>query len=323
MDSHRSEFGVEPICEAPTSADVKIAPSTYYAAKSRPPSARSRRDQTLRAEIRRLHADNYAALGARKMHVVLNRPESAARHGAGHVARCTIERLVRAMDLHGIRRAKPPRTTRSAPKEQCPADLVDRHFSAFRPNELWVADITCVRTMGGWVYVAFVTDVYSRRIIGWQTSTSLHTDLALDALRMAIWQRQREGADLTGLIHHSDRGVQYRAIRYGQALSQADAVASVGSKGDSYDNALAEALNSLYKAELIRNRAYLDAHGPWQGLDDVEIATAEWVHWYNTTRPHSAIAMRTPVEHESAWQPDADTHAPTTNHPQPATADAR
>ena len=173
------------------------------------------------------------------------------------------------LGLHGVRRAKSPRKTRSAPKDQCPADLVKRHFSAFRPNELWVADIppqaggapSYVRTFSGWVYVAFVTDVYSRRIIGWQTSTSLYTDLALDALEMAVWQRKRTGADLMGLVHRSDRGVQYRSIRYGQALSDCEAVASVGSKGDSYDNALAEALNSLYKAELIRNR------GPWEDID--------------------------------------------------------
>ena len=195
------------------------------------------------------------------MHVMLNRPESAERHGAGHVARCTVERLMGDLGLRGVRRARSPRTTRSAPREQCPADLVKRHFSAFRPNELWVADITYVRTFSGWVYVAFVTDVFSRRIVGWQTSTSLYTDLALDALQMAVWQRKRAGADLTGLVHHSDRGVQYRSIRYGQALADCEAAASVGSKGDSYDNALAEALNSLYKAELIRNQ------GPWQDID--------------------------------------------------------
>lgn len=253
--------------------------------------------------------------GARKMHVMLNRPEIAERHGAGHVARCTVERLMRDMGLHGVRRAKSPRTTRSAPREQCPADLVNRHFAAFGPNELRVADITYVRTFSGWVYVAFVTDVYSRRVIGWQTSTSLYTDLALDALKMAVWARRREGADLTGLIHHSDRGVQYRAIRYGQTLAQCEAVASVGSRGDSYDNALAEALNSLYKAELIRNRPRLDEHGPWEGIDDVELATAQWVHWYNTVRPHSAIGMRTPAEHEAARVPDTDHQ----EQPQPTT----
>ena len=255
------------------------------------------------------------------MHVILNRPESAERHGAGHVARCTVERLMGDLGLRGVRRARSPRTTHSAPREQCPADLVKRHFEAFAPNELWVADIppqaggtpSYVRTFSGWFYVAFVTDVYSRRIIGWQTSTGLYTDLALDALQMAVWQRKRQGADLTGLVHHSDRGVQYRSIRYGQALSDCEAVASVGSKGDSYDNALAEALNSLYKAELIRNQ------GPWEDIDAVEVATAEWVHWFNTIRPHSAIGMRTPAEHEAAWAPDRHRH----EQSQPATTGTR
>ena len=163
--------------------------------------------------------------------------------------------------------------------------------------------------------MAFVTDACSRRIIGWQTSTSLYTDLALDALKMAVWQRKRAGADLMGLVHHSDRGVQYRSIRYGQALSDCEAVASVGSKGDSYDNALAEALNSLYKAELIRNQ------GPWEDIDAVELATAEWVHWFNTIRPHSAIGMRTPAEHEAAWVPDVSQNSQ--KQSQPATTGTR
>ena len=185
---------------------------------------------------------SYSVLGACKMHAMQGRPEIAERHGAGHVARCTVERLMGDLGLRGVRRARSPRTMRSAPREQCPADLVKRHFEAFAPGGLWVADIppqaggapSYVRAFSGWVYVAFVTDVYSRRIIGWQTSTSLYTDLALDALEMAVWQRKRQGADLTGLVHHSDRGVQYRSIRYGQALSEAEAVASVGSKGDSF-----------------------------------------------------------------------------------------
>ena len=269
IETKKEEVGAWPICKVLTGAGVKIAPSTYYAAKTRSPSARSLRDETLKAEISKVHKDNYSVLGARKIHVMLNRPEIAERHGAGHVARCTVERLMGDLGLRGVRRAKSPRTTRSAPKEQCPADLVKRHVSSFRPNELWVADIpsqaggapSYVRTFSGWVYVAFITDVYSQRIIGWQTSTSRCTDLALDALRMAVWQRKRRGADLSGLVHHSDRGVQYRSIRYGQALSECEAVASVGSTGDSYDNALAEALNSLYKAELIRNQ------GPWEDID--------------------------------------------------------
>ena len=176
------------------------------------------------------------------MHVMRGRPEIAERHGAGHVARCTVERLMGDLGLRGVRRAKAPRTTRSVSKDQCPADLVKRHFEAFAPNELWVADIppqaggapSYVRAFSGWVYVAFVTDVYSRRLIGWQTSTSLCTDLALDALRMAVWQRKLPGADLSGLVQLSDRGVQYRSIHYGAALAECEAVASVGSKGDSF-----------------------------------------------------------------------------------------
>ena len=232
IEAKKEEFGVEPICATLSEAGVQIAPSTYYARRSRPPSARSLRDETLKVEISRVHKDNYSVLGARKMHVMRGRPEVAERHGAGHVARCTVERLMADLGLHGVRRAKSPRTTRSAPPDRCPADLVRRHFEAFAPNELWVADITYVRTFSGWVYVAFVTDVFSRRIIGWQTSTGLYTDLALDALQMAVWQRKRQGVDLSGLIHHSDRGVQYRSIRYGQALADCEAVASVGSKGD-------------------------------------------------------------------------------------------
>ncbi|MCU4295780.1 IS3 family transposase [Brevibacterium permense] len=235
----------------------------------------------------------YDAFGARKMHIVLNREPDT--QGRGHVTRCTIERLMKDLDLHGIKRAKAPNTTRSAPREICPADLVDRHFEAFAPDQLWVADITYVHTFTGWVYVAFVTDVFNREIVGWQVSRSLHTELALDALQMGIYQRKRAGHDLSGLVHHSDRGVQYRAIRYGEALAEQDAVASVGSKGDSYDNALAEALNSLYKAELIRNK------GPWKGIDDVEIATAEWVHWFNTYRPHGPLAGATPTTFRATY----------------------
>ncbi|AXE40214.1 hypothetical protein JS278_03080 [Acidipropionibacterium virtanenii] len=258
-----------------------------------------------------MHHKNFDAFGVRKMHIVLNRePDTRCR---GHVARCTIERLMRDLNLQGIRRAKAPNTTYSAPRDQCPEDLVNRHFAAFAANELWVADITYVRTFTGWVYVAFVIDVFNREIVGWQVSRSLHTDLALDALTMGIYQRNRDGADLTGLIHHSDRGVQYRAIRYGQALADENAVASVGSKGDSYDNALAESLNSLFKAELIRNR------GPWHGIDDVEIATAEWVHWFNTFRPHSALNGLTPQAFLDA-HPDG---LPVPSEPLPEPVNAR
>ena len=190
---------------------MQIAPSAYYARRSRSPSARSLRDEILKAEISKVYKDNYSVLGTRKIHVMLNRPEIAERHGAGHVARCTVERLMGDLGLRGVRRAKSPRTTRSVSKDQCPADLVRRHFEAFAPGGLWVADIppqaggapSYVRAFSGWVCVAFVTDVYSRRIIGWQTTyRPVCTDLALDALKMAVWQRKRQGADLSGLVHH-------------------------------------------------------------------------------------------------------------------------
>ena len=196
-----------------------------HARRSRPPSARSLRDEPLKAEISKVHKNQLLGSGARKMHAIRGRPEIAERHGAGHVARCTVERLMGDLGLRGVRRAKSPRTTRSAPREQCPADLVKRHFEAFAPGGLWVADIppqaggapSYVRAFSGWVYVAFVTDVYSRRIIGWQTSTGLYTDLALDALEMAVWQRKRQGADLTGLVHHlrPRRAVQVYSLRAG------------------------------------------------------------------------------------------------------------
>ncbi|MFC6330911.1 IS3 family transposase, partial [Alloalcanivorax gelatiniphagus] len=238
--------------------------------------------------IARIHKNNYGVYGVRKIHAALRREGE-------RVAESTVRRLMRQLGLRGISRAKGPRTTKPAPETGRPLDLVNRQFIATRPNELWVADITYVRTFSGWVYVAFVLDVYSRMIVGWQVSTRLYTDLALDALRMGIWRRQRAGHDLTGLTHHSDRGVQYRAIRYADRLAECDAVASVGSKGDSYDNAMAEALNSLYKAELVRNL------GPWQSINDLEIATAEWVDWWNERRLHGELDQRPPAEIEGAY----------------------
>ena len=253
IDEHRERvvegrpLGVEPIVEVLRTADVAIAPSTYYAAKSRPPSARSVRDAELVEDIKVAHRANLGVYGARKIHAELN------REGV-EVARCTVERLMRAEGLRGIPREKTRKTTIGDGAEtERPEDLVDRKFVATAPNQLWVADLTYVRTHAGWAYVAFVLDVFSRMIVGWQVSTSLRTDLALDALDMGLWARQRAGQDVTGLIHHSDRGVQYRAIRYTERLAEAEAVGSVGSKGDSYDNAMAEALNSLFKAECIRN----------------------------------------------------------------------
>nr|QOJ56165.1 putative transposase [Streptomyces candidus] len=205
----------------------------------------------------------------------------------------------REAGLRGLLRDKSPRTTRPVAETGRPADLVDRDFTATRVNELWVADITYVRTAAGWVYAAFVLDVLSRLIVGRQVATSLYTDLALDALQMAIWRRQAAGADLAGLVHHSDRGVQYRAVRHTQRLAEVDAVTSIGSKGDSYDNAMAEAFNSLYKAELVRNK------GPWRGIDDLEIATVEYIDWYNNRRLHGELGHVPPAEYEA---PHAMTH---------------
>lgn len=292
IDEYRDRFGVEPICRILREAGAQIAPSTYYAAKVRPLSARSVRDAELIEEIRVAHAANLGVYGARKLHAQLRRQGTP-------VARCTVERLMRQVGLHGVRRDKTRRTTVSAGAETPrPEDLVKRAFQASAPNELWVADFTYIRTHSGWVYAAFVLDVYSRRVVGWQTSTSMRTDLALDALEMGLWERRRAGQGTTGLVHHSDRGVQYRAIRYTERLAEADAVASVGSKGDSYDNAMAEALNSLFKAECIRNPAMRPKAG-WASIRDIEIATAEWVDWYNHRRLHGEIGLVPPAEYET------------------------
>lgn len=286
VDSQKEQHGVQSVLRALHDTPAEIAPSTYYAVKTRPASARSRRDDELIEMIRRIHAENYGVYGARKIWHELQ------RRGV-RVARCTVERLMRQIGLRGLLRDKSPRTTRPAAETDRPRDLVKRDFTAGGPNQLWVADLTYVRTSVGWVYAAFVLDVYSRMIVGWQVATSLYTDLALDALKMAIWRRDNQGADLQGLVHHSDRGVQYRAIRYSQRLADAGAVASVGSKGDSYDNAMAEAFNSLYKAELVRNK------GPWRGLDDVEMATVEYIDWYNNRRLHGELGHVPPAEYEA------------------------
>ncbi|GMA32836.1 putative transposase for insertion sequence element IS986/IS6110 [Litorihabitans aurantiacus] len=270
-----------PIC-----AVLQIAASTYYAHRSRPPSARSVTDASRLEVIRKVHAENYGVYGARKVHAAM------LRRGVP-VARCTVERLMRGDGLRGITRAKGARTTIPGRGPDTRPDMVEHNFTATAPDRLWVADITYVRTFSGWVYAAFVTDVFSRRVVGWQLSTSLRTDLALDALEMGIWTRQRAGHDVSGLTHYSDKGVQYLAVRYTQRLAEAGAVASVGSTGDSYDNALAEAFNSLFKAELARNR------GPWRSIDDLEIATAEYIDWFNHRRLHGEIGLIPPAEHET------------------------
>ena len=292
IDQHRAALGVEPICTALKDAGVQIAPSTYYAARHRVPSARAVRDAELFEDIKVTHKANLGVYGARKVHAELNRQDVP-------VARCTVERLMRAEGLRGIPREKTRKTTIGDGAEtDRPEDLVDRKFVATAPNQLWVADLTYVRTHAGWTYVAYVLDVFSRLVVGWQVSTSLRTDLALDALDMGLWTRQRAGHDVNGLVHHSDRGVQYRAIRYTERLAEAEAVASVGSKGDSYDNAMAEALNSLFKAECIRNPV-MRPKGGWKNVGDVEIAVAEYIDWFNHSRLHGEIGLVPPAEFET------------------------
>lgn len=281
IDVHRERFGVEPICTA-----LQFAPSTYWSAKSRPVSARAVRDEALLVEVARVHAENFGVYGADKVWAQLNREGT-------RVARCTVERLMRRAGLRGAVRGKVKRTTTPDVRAPRPRDLVDRQFHAVAPNRLWVADLTYVRTWSGFVYVAFVTDVFSRRIVGWQASRSLKTDLALDALEQAIWDRTRHGASLDGLIHHSDRGVQYVAIRYTERLAANGVVNSVGSRGDSYDNAMAETINGLYKTELVRNK------GPWRGLEDLELATLEWVDWFNHRRLFGELGHVPPAEFEA------------------------
>jgi transposase InsO family protein len=289
IDRNKHRYGVEPICRV-----LPIAPSTYHDAKRRPPSARRLRDEELQAEIARVHAEHFGVYGARKVWRQLHREGIA-------VARCTVERLMGELHLEGVRRGKARRTTTSDTTAARPADLVDRDFSATRPNQLWVADLTYVATWSGFVYVAFVVDAFSRFIVGWQISRSLRTDLALDALEMAIWRRR---GVLDGLVHHSDRGSQYLSIRYTERLAEAGAVTSVGSRGDSYDNALAETIIGLYKTELIRRR------GPWRSIDDLELATLEWVDWFNHRRLLEPIGHRPPAEFEAASQKEEDPSYP-------------
>jgi putative transposase len=286
IDTRKAQWGVEPICQV-----LQFAPATYYAAIKRSPSARQMRDAELKMAITRVWQEHLRVYGADKVWAQLKREGVA-------VARCTVERLMRELGLRGVVRGKATiRTTIGDESSSRPADLVERQFRAPAPNRLWVADLTYVKTHAGWVYVAFIVDVFSRYVVGWQASRSLHTELALDALEMAIWARRRAG--LEGLVHHSDRGSQYLAIRYTERLADAGAVASVGSRGDSYDNALAESFNGLYKTELIRHR------GPWSGLDEVEYATLEYVDWFNHRRLHGELGLIPPAEFEAIYYDQA------------------
>jgi putative transposase len=286
VDDHRGAHGIEPIC-----AVLPIAPSTYYEQKARQADperrpARARRDEILREHIRRVWRENFEVYGVRKVWRQLN------REGLG-VARCTVRRLMREMGLQGVVRGRKFKTTIPELTAERPMDLVARNFTVDRPNRLWVADLTYVATWRGFVYVAFVIDAYSRRIVGWRVSSSLRTGLALDALEQAIYDRSRE--EIEGLVHHSDRGVQYLSIRYTERLAEAGIEPSVGSVGDSYDNALAESVIGLFKTEVIRRR------GPWRQIEDVEFATLEWVSWFNGRRLLEPIGYLPPVEYEEAY----------------------
>ena len=287
IDDHRREYGVEPIC-----AVLPIAPSTYYSHKAKEAdpalrSVRARRDEYLREQIERVWKDNLEVYGARKIWRQL------LREGIS-VARCTVERLMRELGLKGaVRGGGFIVTTEPAEEVDRPQDLVDRDFSAERPNQLWVSDLTYVATWSGFVYVAFVIDVFSRRIVGWRVSNSLRSDLALDALEQALWEREEDRQE--PLVHHSDRGVQYLSIRYTERLVEAGIEPSVGSRGDSYDNALAESVIGLFKTEMIHRS------GPWRGREDVELATLKWVWWFNHHRLLEPIGYIPPVEHEQAF----------------------
>jgi transposase InsO family protein len=285
IEEHRGEHGVEPIC-----AMLPIAPATYYehVARRRDPElrpARAKRDEELRAEIQRVYDENFRVYGADKVWLQLGREGIEA-------ARCTVERLMRDMGLRGAVRGRAfTRTTVSDDSAARPLDLVRREFRASRPNQLWVADLTYVATWTGFVYVAFVIDAFSRMIVGWRVSNSLRTDLALDALEQALHARPHGN----GLVHHSDRGVQYLSIRYTDRLAEAGVACSVGSVGDAYDNALAETINGLYKTEVIRRR------GPWRNIDAVEYATLEWVYWFNHKRLLEPIGHLPPAEYEMMY----------------------
>lgn len=278
-------WGVEPICRVLREHHLAIAPATYYAARSRPPSARAVRDAELKPILERVHASNYGVYGARKMHAALRREGVA-------IGRDQTARLMRELGLRGVRRGRFVSTTTPNDRPVRAADLVQRDFHATHPDQLWVVDMTYIRTWVGFGYLALVIDVFSRRIVGWALAGHLRTALPLEALEMAIWSRQ---GNVEGLVHHGDRGSQYTSIRYTDALHAAGALASVGSTGDSYDNALAESTIGQIKAELIHPRK------PWRSIEALEFALFEYLDWWNNSRLHSQIGMHTPAEAEAHY----------------------
>ena len=289
IEAHKGRFGVAPICRVLCEHGCTIAPSTYYDAKSRAPSKRSLRDDELKVEIARVHAENYGVYGPRKVWLQLN------REGI-EVARCTVERLMGSLGLQGIRRGKAWKTTIADPAAVRPLDLVQRRFNPAGPNALWVADFTYVASWAGVVYVAFVIDAYARRILGWRAAMSMRTQLVLDALEQAVWVRRREGitAGLAGLIHHTDAGSQYTSIALTERLAEIGIAPSIGTVGDAYDNALAETVIGLYKTELI------NPNRPWKTVEQVEIATLRYVDWFNSNRLYEENGDIPPVELEQA-----------------------
>jgi putative transposase len=282
IDEHKEAFGVEPICR-----ELQVAQSTYYAAKSRPPSARARRDALLIPILVALWTQNFRVYGTRKLW-------KAAQRSGHDVGRDQVARLMRIAGIEGLRRGRKHRTTRTDATADRHPDLVERRFVADRPNRLWVSDITYVATWSGFAYVCFITDAFSRLIVAWRVATHMTTEMVLDALEMARWKR---GTVLEGLVSHSDAGSQFTSVRYGEALTDLGALPSIGSVGDAFDNALAESVNALYKTELVRG----PNKGPWRTVDDVELATLSWVHWYNSERLHEYLDYVPPAEFEEAF----------------------
>jgi putative transposase len=297
IDSVRERFGVEPVCRVLSQFVCKIAPSTYYAAKARPPSARDVRDEKVKELIETIWHDpdgGRELVGARKMWRLMHKMR--IKVDGRPVARCTIERLMRSMGLFGARRGQYfYKTTRADPSAVRAPDLVHRKFTATAPNQLWVVDFTYLGTAAGNAFAAFVLDVFSHRIVGWAVADHHLTELPLAALEMALYARARSEQDVTGVVHHSDAGSEYTAIRYRNVLTDFDAIASIGTVGDSYDNAMAESLNGVYKTECYWRQE------SWSNARELEFATSSWVAWYNTNRLHSSLGDRTPIEYEQTY----------------------